>query len=217
MATQIKPHVRTMLPAAAHEVQGRRAGVVTRTIVMLIDALVVAGALGVGYLAWAAVRFTVRSRVFTWPTVSFGTALAGAAVICVIYLTISWATTGRSVGKRFFGLRVVGEAGQRLRLVRAFARAVACTCMPVLRWWAAFSKENRSVQDLVLRTSVIYDWMSSSPRRAGGVRVSAGGAVPAAGTASGEDAARPRVDVAAAVADEADDGHPEPLPRLDGE
>ncbi|MEO8475933.1 MAG: RDD family protein [Actinomycetota bacterium] len=217
MATQIKPHVRTMLPDAAHQVQGRRAGVVTRTIVMLIDALVVAGSLGVGYLAWAAARFTFRPRVFSWPTVSFGTALVGAGVICVVYLTISWATTGRSVGKRFFGLRVVGGAGQRLRLVRAFARAVACTCLPVLLWWAAISKENRSVQDQVLRTSVIYDWMSSSRRRPGDVRGGAASAVPGEGLGSGEDPGGPRVDVAAAVADEADDRHPEPLPRLDGE
>ena len=70
---------------------------------------------------------------------------------------------------------------------------------PLLLVWVAVSRHNRSVQDLVVGTSVIYDW--SAVRRA----------------ASSDDAAGVAVDVAAPVANEPEHGDPEPLPRIDGE
>jgi uncharacterized RDD family membrane protein YckC len=209
--TQTRPHVRSMLPPAADEVQGRRAGVVTRTAVMVVDAAVVAASLGIAYLVWAVVRFMRRPVGFSWPTVTYGTVIAAAVVICVLYLTVTWSGTGRSVGKRLFGLRLVGRDGERVHLMRAFLRAVMCTFFPMLMYWAAMSSQNRSVQDLVLRTSVVYDWRSrgrGTPSR---------GLTPPRSTDSGEHPVGAAVDVAAAVADEPDDGHPEALPRLDGE
>ena len=148
---------------------------------------------------------------FSWPTVTFGMVIVAALVVCVLYLTVTWSGTGRSVGKRLFGLRVVGRDGERLHLIRAFLRALTCTFFPLLMYWAAISSQNRSVQDLVLRTSVIYDWRSRG-------RVTRAPEAGRAGAdASGEDAVGAGVDVAAPVADEADDRHAEPLPRLDGE
>jgi uncharacterized RDD family membrane protein YckC len=221
VSTQTRPHVRTMLPPAADEVQGRRAGVVTRTIVMVVDAAVVAVAIGAVYLIWAIVRFMRHPVRFSWPTVTFGAVIVTALVTCVGYLTVTWSTTGRSVGKRLLGLRVVGRGGERLNLIRAFARALTCTLFPMLLYWAAISSQNRSVQDLVLRTSVIYDWRSrgrSAPHpdrtRAAPAHSEPARSEPAR---SDDDALGTGVDVAPAVADEADDRHPEPLPRLDGE
>jgi uncharacterized RDD family membrane protein YckC len=182
-----------MLPPAAYEVQGRRAGVVTRTIVMVVDAAVVAATVGVVYLAWAVLRFMRRPVRFSWPTVTYGWLIVIALVVCVLYLTVTWSTTGRSVGKRLLGLRVVARDGERLHLIRAFLRALTCTLFPLLLYWAAISSQNRSVQDLVLRTSVVYDWRSRGRSTGAGV------------------------DVAPSVADESDDRHAEPLPRLDGE
>jgi len=203
-----RPHVRSVLPPAANEVQGQRAGVVTRTVVMVVDAAVVAATVGVAYLAFAAVRFMRRPVNFSWPTVTFGAVIVASVVVCVLYLTVTWSTTGRSAGKRLFGLRVVEGDGERLHLIRAFLRAVTCTLFPILLYWAAISSQNRSIQDLVLRTSVIYDWRTRGP-----VSRPPDPAV----DASGEDAPGAGVDVAAPVADEADDRHAEPLPRIDGE
>lgn len=211
MATQARPIVRSVLPPEANAVQGRRAGVVTRTIVMVIDGAVVAAALGGVYLAWAAARFMWQPAQFSWPTVTSRAVIVAAAIACVLYLTSTWSTTGRSVGMRVLGLRVVAGDGERLHLIRAFLRAVACTFFPVLLYWAAVSRQNRSVHDLVFRTSVIYDWRSRRP----GARPTRGAAATAAD--SPDDAAGTGVDVAPAVADEADDRHAEPLPRLDGE
>jgi len=178
--------------------------------VMFVDATVVAATVGVVYLVWAVVRFMRRPVNFSWPRVTFGIVIVVALVACVLYLTASWSTTGRSVGKRLFGLRLVGRDGERVRLIQAFLRALTCTLFPMLLYWAAISSQNRSIHDLVMRTSVIYDWRTRGPvSRPPDPAVAAG--------ASGEDAAGARVDVAPAVADEPDDRHAEALPRLDGE
>ena len=42
-------------------------------------------------------------------------------------------------------------------------RSAFCTVFPVGLLWVIPSGANRSVQDVVLRTSVIYDWVISIP------------------------------------------------------
>ncbi len=37
-------------------------------------------------------------------------------------------------------------------------RAGFCVVFPIGLFWCAVSRENRSVQDVVLRSSVIHDW-----------------------------------------------------------
>ena len=56
------------------------------------------------------------------------------------------------------GLRVVGRGGRPLGFTAALARAVVCAVFPLGLLWTAVSRENRSVADLLLRTSVVYDW-----------------------------------------------------------
>jgi uncharacterized RDD family membrane protein YckC len=79
-------------------------------------------------------------------------------IIAVLYLTVSWAVTGRSYGDSLLGLRVLSRrrefAGWGLSLVRA-AFCVAC---PFGLVWVVFSPDRRSLQDVVLRTVVVYDW-----------------------------------------------------------
>jgi uncharacterized RDD family membrane protein YckC len=43
-------------------------------------------------------------------------------------------------------------------LGRSLLRAVTCVVFPIGLFWAALSKRNASVQDLVFGTSVVYDW-----------------------------------------------------------
>lgn len=202
LAARPTPRVGTLFPPVALAEQGRRAGVVTRTFVMAIDAAVVAAALGATYLLWAAGVFMVGPDPFSWPHLPAVGGLGLAYIICVLYLTWGWASTGRSVGKQLFGLRVVTRRGHKLGPVLAFIRANACAFFPVLLFWCAISRRNRSVQDILLRTSVIYDWQSWTPD---------------ARPASSRDALGAAVDVAAPVTHEPDDGHAEALPRLDGE
>ena len=81
----------------------------------------------------------------------------------VAYWTIGWATGGRTIGNLVMGLRVVNHKGERLRWAGAFLRALFCTIFIPGLFWVIVSGANRSVQDVVLRTSVIYDWVIGIP------------------------------------------------------
>jgi uncharacterized RDD family membrane protein YckC len=124
-----------------------------------IDFGVVLAVLGVGYLGVAAARFLWKSWAFTFPTPSFLLMLVLTGIIAVLYLTAAWATTGRSYGKHVLGLRVVGPFGP-LRPFGALVRALLCVLFPIGIFWTAMSPQNRSLQDVVLRTSVVYAWLA---------------------------------------------------------
>jgi uncharacterized RDD family membrane protein YckC len=56
------------------------------------------------------------------------------------------------------GLRVLNRSGDSMRPVGALLRALFCVAFPFGLLWIVVSAENRSLQDVVLRTSVVYDW-----------------------------------------------------------
>ena len=149
---------RPSIPEAAQPYQGRRAGLVTRTVASVIDAIVVVLLLSVVYLGVAAARFLLDPQAFSFPAPKAVFALAGFLAMLTAYLTASWATTGRTYGDHVMGLRVVNFRGRHQRWAGAFLRALACTFFPIGLLWVAVSPENRSLQDVVLRTSVVYDW-----------------------------------------------------------
>jgi uncharacterized RDD family membrane protein YckC len=185
------------IPAEARSFQGEPSGIVTRLLANAIDAAAAAAIVVGVYLVVAAIQFLRRGVAFRFPTVTSAQAYVAFALVLTGYFAWSWATTGRTYGDALLGLRVITRDGHRLRPGRALVRAVLCVAFPMLLLWAAISRDSHSVQDLVMRTSVRYDW--------GPGRLDLG------------DPGRVAVDVAAPVADEPDDGHPEPLPRLDGE
>ncbi|MEV4596737.1 RDD family protein [Amycolatopsis sp. NPDC049253] len=142
------------------------AGIVTRLVAALVDAAVI-GLLTVGgYLAVAAALFAASPLSFRWPAAP--PALAGgiSAAVAIVYFTVCWATIGRTYGAALLGLRVLGR-GRRLGWVRAAARALFCVVFPIGLLWVIVSPHRRSVQDVVLRTKVVYDW-----RTDGGAQVS---------------------------------------------
>jgi uncharacterized RDD family membrane protein YckC len=146
------------LPREARPYQGKRAGLVTRGIAAVIDGVVVALVLLAGYVAWAGLLFLLDPRNFSFPDASLFMSLAAGFVVVVVYLTAAWWITGRSYGCLVMGLRVVNHRGERMRFGGALVRAWLCAVFPIGLLWIALSRENRSAQDLLLRTSVIYDW-----------------------------------------------------------
>ena len=146
------------VPLEARSFQRQRAGVVTRTASNAVDFLLAVGVLTGAYAAWCAVKFLVNPTHFTFPAPSFIVLLVCFEVVMVVYFTTAWATTGRTYGDHQLGLRVVNARGETLGWPGAVIRAVFCLVLPIGLYWAALSPTNRSVQDSVLRTSVVYDW-----------------------------------------------------------
>ena len=195
-----------VVPSEARGLQGRRAGLISRGIAGVIDYLAVFVALGAAYAGTAFVRLIWKGRDFTMPSPSFSRVVLLAFLLLVAYLTVMWATAGRTFGGRLIGLRVIDRHGRIPGVGVAVVRALLYALFPFGLLWVGIGRGNRSVQDLVLRTSVIYDWHVRTSR----VVLDQDGAV-------SNDAFGARVDVQPTIADEPDDRHPEPLPRLDGE
>ena len=154
---------RIVVPVQARPRQGHRAGIVTRCAAAVVD--LVAACVGVLllYAAWAAVAFLLSPRRFHFPDPGRGVLLTALLVLLTVYLAVAWATTGQTYGDRLLGLRVVNRHGRRLGAGLALVRAVLCVLLPVLLFWVVLSRQNRSVQDVLLRTSVVYDWTLQRP------------------------------------------------------
>ena len=140
------------------ELQGRGAGLFSRFGAAAVDLVVILLLLVVIYAVTAGFAFLIDPRNFSWPASIGWTIPLIGAVIATPYLTIAWCTSGRTLGDVLFGLRVVNRRGGRLRLPRALLRALFCLVFPLGLFWIPFSSSRRSVQDVVLRTSVNYDW-----------------------------------------------------------
>lgn len=152
------------VPVEARPYQGRRAGVVTRLAANTVDLCVVVGLMALVFLGVAGITFLIDPRTFHWPHLQ----LWGLGVIVAVvlpYLTLSWCTTGRTYGDLLFGLQVLNFRGRRMNIAGAFVRAVFCMVFPIGVFWVAVNRQNRSVQDIVLRTSVVYEWTSHPPER----------------------------------------------------
>ena len=151
------------IPVKARGFQGLRAGVVSRAVAGGIDYALVAITTVGTYVGIVVLLFLLNPRDFTPITWTFGQFLLLGFFYMIVYLTVSFATTGRTIGDRLMGLRVVGRKGSRLRWIPSLLRAGFCAVFPVGLFWCAISHENRSVQDIVLRTSVIHEWPTAPP------------------------------------------------------
>jgi uncharacterized RDD family membrane protein YckC len=134
------------------------AGIVTRFAAMGVDTAMVVVMGSVAYFAVAGVRLVLSPRSFEWPDAPLWFSLGLGLVIAVLYLTASWAMTGRSYGDSLLGLRVLSSRREIPGWTLSFVRAVFCVLFPVGLLWVALSPQRRSIQDVVLRTVVVYDW-----------------------------------------------------------
>jgi uncharacterized RDD family membrane protein YckC len=144
-------------PASTGDLLGHRAGAVSRIGAAVIDFAVVT-LLGVGALLAAAfVRYLVVGAPFETPTLPQWLSATAGTAIALGYLAYFWATTGRTIGMQVFGLRLLGRSGRPLRPAPALLRAALCLVFPAGLLWVLVSRRNASLQDLVLRTTVVYD------------------------------------------------------------
>lgn len=158
--TERSPLVSTV-PIVARAYQGRRAGIVSRVVANGLDLLVIVAVVCALYAVVTGLAFLLRPRSFDFPSGLWWSAPAAVVVVAVPYLAWCWRTTGRTYGDAVLGLRVVNRDGRPLRLVGAILRALFCVFFPIGLLWVAVSPANRSVQDEVQRTSVIYDWRTA--------------------------------------------------------
>lgn len=147
------------VPREARPYQGRQAGLVTRSAAGAVDALVVAAVLAVGYAGWIGLRFVIDPRGFDFTGLDALPGVTWFLVLAVVYLTAAWSVTGRTYGCHVMGLRVVNRRGRHPGVLVAAARAVLYVLFPIGLLWCAVSRSRHSLQDLLLGSAVIYDWL----------------------------------------------------------
>jgi len=135
----------------------RPAGIVTRILAALIDGVIVAALTGAVFGAVVAGMFVVNPVSFRWPHGLLAEASLVTVGVAIGYLTVGWATAGRTVGGAVLGVRVVANGGGRIGWTRSACRALLCVLVPLGLLWVAVSARRRSVQDLVVRSTVLYD------------------------------------------------------------
>jgi uncharacterized RDD family membrane protein YckC len=137
--------------------QGRPAGLVTRTAAGVVDLLVVLALLIGAYLAVNAFLFVINPRHFHLLAVSAVFSRTASLVVLTLYLSAAWAITGKTFGGQVMGLRVVSSSGGPVRAWVALLRAILCTLFPI-GLVLCVMRRHRSLQDMLLRTRVVYDW-----------------------------------------------------------
>jgi uncharacterized RDD family membrane protein YckC len=147
------------VPREARPYQGLRAGMVTRTIAGAVDAAVVLLVVVVCVLSLNAVYFLFDPRSFHLLGTSAEVLVEVALGTAILYLAGSWTVVGRSYGCHLMGVRIVDRRGRSPRLVTALVRAVLYVFFPLGLVWCGIGRSRRSLQDLLLGTSVVYDWM----------------------------------------------------------
>ena len=112
--------------ARAGLVLGRRAGLVSRVLAGGIDLAVTGLIVFGGLVGFAVVRYMLGLAPLQLPRVSGIFTLVAFPITEAVYLAITWSKSGRSVGKKIVGLRVVRNEG-----VPAGAAAVDAACNPL--------------------------------------------------------------------------------------
>jgi uncharacterized RDD family membrane protein YckC len=162
------------LPVDVRVAQGSTAGLVSRTVADAIDVVVVLAGTLIGYLGVGAVLFVLRPRQFHWPAPTTVDLTAWATAAFVLYLVVGWGITGRTIGKQVMGLRILRTDRPELTMRRASLRAVLYVIFPLGLLWCVFDSEGRSLQDIVVKTTVIYDWHRRGVVERAGIRTGRG-------------------------------------------
>lgn len=143
---------------------GRYGGPLTRLLAFLIDVVVVSFSVT---LLVAATVF-VLGLVFPNFTVPNGSAIFYASLLVVVaflYLWISYAVFGKTIGKAVLGLRVVSADGHaslapRQPLVRVLTYPLSFVVFGLGLLGVVFNPERQAWHDRLARTAVVYDWGS---------------------------------------------------------
>ena len=146
---------------------GRYAGPVTRFIAFVLDSLIVTTGFtvivaGATYLIELVTSRQVEPARGLWYVVGF-------VVWAFLYLWLSVAVFGKTLGKTVMGVRVVRADGSialhsRQAFIRALTYPLSFVIVGIGLVGVVFGRERRAWHDHLARTAVVYDWGSRTAR-----------------------------------------------------
>lgn len=138
------------------ELEPRNAGIVSRGVAAVIDLAVVLAVLGLLYVGMVLTSLALNPSNFRFPAIGVLFSSTVTFGVAVLYLAGCWAVSGFTAGAVIMGLRVVGRRTERISVVSALLRAIACVVLPIGLAWVAVDRRRRSLQDMVFGTRVVY-------------------------------------------------------------
>jgi uncharacterized RDD family membrane protein YckC len=144
------------------QLQGLRAGFVSRAVASGIDVLLVLFIYVVGVILVSIAWDLFFSKSISVAAPPHWVNELVAWIFLVVYLTAGWWSTGRTLGKQMLGLRVVRSDGSSLRFWRALFRAILCASFFPVLLLALVNRRNRGLEDVAFGTVVTYDWLPAS-------------------------------------------------------
>ena len=128
------------------------AGVVSRAVGYVVDALVVGGLALAGLAVVELLGAVTGVRTRHVAPVPAG---AGLPVLFAGYQTAFWGLAGRTPGMALVGVRVTTTRGTRPSWPTAAVRALVLTAFPLGFLWSVVDRRHQAVHDKLARTLVI--------------------------------------------------------------
>lgn len=135
----------------------RYAGVVSRGVAFVVDAVVVVTLAGVTVTIVAMVGVALGVEVRRVADGLATVATVAPPVLLALYLWLFSALAGRSVGQALLGLRVVRTDGRAVSWVAALVRSLVLVVLPVGVLWSVVDARHQGLHDKAAGTVVRYD------------------------------------------------------------
>jgi uncharacterized RDD family membrane protein YckC len=155
-------------------IQGRHAGLVSRSLAFIIDRIIQTGLYAL-FLLLVVTTFHVLfdnvvnddSHIIIVHGKNYTSIILAIGYFWfnVLYDTISVAFVGRTIGKSIFGLLIVTATGKPITILQALFRSILLAPVPLVvvsGWLAICRSDRRTIHDVVGCTSVIYNWDARS-------------------------------------------------------
>jgi uncharacterized RDD family membrane protein YckC len=131
------------------------AGVVSRTLAYVVDALIVAVASAGIAAGMRLIASVVGSDARDLARTLTAVYLVALPAVFALYCAVFWALAGRTPGMAMVGVRVVGTSRDRVRWWSALVRGILLAYFPIGSLWLLVDRRHRAIHDLIARTLVI--------------------------------------------------------------
>ncbi|MEV0902280.1 RDD family protein [Actinoplanes sp. NPDC049802] len=140
------------------------AGLVSRFLAYVVDAVLVAVFTGGAALVFGVVAAIVGSEAWNLARLVVSSYLILLPAILALYCAVFWMLAGRTPGMGMLGLRVVRADGRTPGWFASFVRGLLLAYFPIGALWLLLDRRRQAVHDKIARTSVVRVVEAPTPR-----------------------------------------------------
>jgi uncharacterized RDD family membrane protein YckC len=131
------------------------AGVVSRAVAYVVDALIISIVSAGTATGMSLIASILGSDAHELAKTLMTVYLAVLPAVFALYCAVFWGLTGRTPGMALAGVRVVTMSRGRVRWIAALARGFLLAYFPLGALWMLVDRRHRAIHDLIARTLVV--------------------------------------------------------------